>query len=439
MPEQNMDAFWMPFTANRTFKAMPRMVASASGVFLTSKEGRKIIDATSGLWCVNAGHCRPEIADAISAQARKLDYSSIFNFGHDLGFEYAERLIQYTPDGLDHVFFGNSGSDAVDTALKIAIQYWVNQGKGEKKRFIGRQLGYHGATFGGIAVGGLTANYKAFGQWLMVDHMRHTLDIEKNAFSKGLPEQGVEWADELDELVNFHDASNIAAVIIEPISGAGGIVLPPMGYLKRIREICDKHNILLIFDEVICGWGRVGNNFASTEFDVVPDMITSAKGITNGTVPLSAVFVSSNIYEVCVKHSTSTVEFYHGYTYSSHPVACAAGMATLDIYEAEGLLTRARHDGEISQYWQQAMHSLADLEQVIDVRNYAMLGAIELRASAKNKGTMGAKALAAAWERDLMVRGIGDAICMSPPLVVEESEIDTIATVLRDVIQGIYE
>ncbi|WP_339674083.1 aminotransferase class III-fold pyridoxal phosphate-dependent enzyme [Dasania marina] len=437
MTHKKMDAFWMPFSANRAFKVAPRMVESAQGVYLTTTDGRQVIDATAGLWCSNAGHGRPEIADAVSAQLRKLDYSSIFNFGHELGFEYSERLVQYTPEGIDHVFYGNSGSEAVESALKIAMQYWNVQGKGEKKRFIGRQKGYHGVNFGGIAVGGITTNHKTFGQWLMVDHLRHTLDIEKNAFSKGLPENGIEWAEELDQLINFHDASTIAAVIIEPIAGAGGIILPPKGYLKRIREICDQHDILLIFDEVICGWGRTGNNFAANEFDVTPDMITSAKGITNATIPLSAVFVSNKVHDTCVEQSKSPVEFFHGYTYSCHPVACAAGMATLDIYEQEGLLSRAKTTGDIGSYWQEAMHSFADMEQVIDVRNYGLMGAIELRAPKGQLGTVGGKALPAAWEKGVMVRGIGDAICMSPPLTIEKTEIDSIVSVLRDIIPAI--
>ena len=410
------------------------MVESAQGVFLKSTDGRTVIDATAGLWCSNAGHGRPEIADAVSAQLRKLDYTSIFNFGHELGFEYARRLVQYTPEGLDHVFFGNSGSEAVETALKIAMQYWAAKGQAGKKRFIGRQKGYHGVNFGGIAVGGITGNYKTFGQWLMVDHLRHTLDIERNAFSKGLPEQGVEWAEELDELLRFHDPSTVAAVIVEPIAGAGGVIMPPEGYLRRLRKICDEHDILLIFDEVICGWGRLGNNFGATEFGVTPDLMTSAKGITNAAVPLSAVFVSGTIYKTCLELAEAPVEFSHGYTYSCHPVACAAGMATLDIYDREGLLTRARTDGEIGSYWQAALHSLADLPQVIDVRNYGLVGAVELQAPTGQAGTVGGKALSVCWDKGVMVRGIGDAICMSPPLTIEKPEIDTIVNVLRDVI-----
>ena len=437
MPTQKMDAFWMPFTPNRAFKAAPRLVESAEGVFLTSTDGRRIIDATAGLWCTNAGHGRPEIADVVSAQLRKLDFTSIFSFGHDLGFEYAERLVQYTPAGIDHVFFSNSGSEAVETALKIALQYWDVQGKGKKQRFIGRRKGYHGVNFGGISVGGITPNHKVFGQWLMVDHLRDTLDIGRNAFSKGLPEHGIEWAEELDELIRFQDADTIAALIIEPIAGAGGIVLPPKGYLQRIREICDQHDILLIFDEVICGWGRTGDNFASTEFDVTPDIITSAKGLTNGAVPMGATFVSDKLHDTCMEQSGSPVEFFHGHTYSGHPVACAAGMATLDVYDKEGLLTRAKTNGEIGSYWQQAMHSLADLSQVIDVRNYGLLGAIELHSPAGQVGGCGAKALAAAWDKGVMIRGIGDTICMSPPLIIEKQEIDSIVSVLREVIPAV--
>ncbi len=426
------DAFWMPFTANQAFKNAPRIVERAEDIMLYTNDGREVIDATAGLWCSNLGHCRTEIADAVSAQLRKLDYSSIFNFAHELGFEYSERLVKHTPDGLDHVFYGNSGSEAVETALKIAMQYWAVKGQGQKKRFIGREKGYHGVNFGGISVGGLTPNFSTFGQWLMVDHLPHTLDLQRNAFSRGLPEHGIELADELENLLRFHGPETIAAVIIEPIAGAGGIVLPPKGYLKRIREICDAHDILLIFDEVITGWGRTGSAFAATEFDVTPDMITSAKGITNAAVPLSAVFVNNKIHDTCMELAKAPVEFYHGYTYSCHPVACAAGMATLDIFERDGLLTRA--GGEIGQYWEDALHSLRDLPQVIDVRNYGLMGGFELRASAENKGLIGGKMQAAAWEKGVMIRGVGDAVCMSPPLTVKREHIDKITEILRDLI-----
>ncbi|WP_066959374.1 aspartate aminotransferase family protein [Microbulbifer sp. Q7] len=436
MSELKTNAFWMPFTPNRTFKASPRIVERAEGIYLFEKSGRKIIDATAGLWCSNAGHCRAEIADAISEQARKLDYSSIFNFGHELSFEYAERLVQYTPDPLNHVFFGNSGSEAVESALKIALQYQRARGKGSRTMFIGREKGYHGVNFGGISVGGIPPNYQSFGQPVKANHMRHTLDIERNAFSKGLPEHGVELAEDLERLVAFHGADQIAAVIVEPFSGAGGVVLPPKGYLQRLREICDKHDLLLIFDEVISGWGRTGSPFASQEFGVTPDMITSAKGITNATVPLGAVFASDKIYNTVMDAAAEgMVELFHGYTYSAHPVACAAGMATLDIYDREGLLTRAA--GDIGKHWEAALHSLSDLDNVIDVRNYGLVGAIELRAPEGLKGKFGAKASALAWEAGVMARGIGDALCMSPPLIIEAHEIDDIVGKLREVISSL--
>ncbi|MCH9692610.1 MAG: aminotransferase class III-fold pyridoxal phosphate-dependent enzyme [Gammaproteobacteria bacterium] len=428
------DAFWMPFTPNRAFKAAPRMVESAEGIYLTEKGGRQVIDATAGLWCSNAGHCRSEIAEAIHQQAQKLDYSSIFNFAHALGFEYAERLVQHTPKGLDKVFFTNSGSEAVESALKIALQYHRARGQAGRTLFIGREKGYHGVNFGGISVGGLPPNFQAFGQPLNVAHLPHTLDIKRNAFSKGLPEHGVELAEELERLVAFHGAEQIAAVIVEPFAGAGGVVLPPKGYLQRLRALCDQHDLLLIFDEVISGWGRTGSAFAAIEFDVIPDMITSAKGINNATVPMGAAFVSNPIYNTIMDAAPEGgVEFYHGYTYSCHPLACAAGMATLDIYEREGLLTRA--SGEIGHHWEQALHSLADLENVIDVRNYGLVGAIELDAPVHLKGKLGAKANALAWEAGVMTRGIGDAICLSPPLIIEPHEIDTIVDRLRDVIK----
>ena len=436
MSELKTDAFWMPFTPNRTFKAAPRIVERAEGIYLFEKSGRQIIDATAGLWCSNAGHCRSEIAEAIHQQAMKLDYSSIFNFGHELSFEYAERLVQYTPDPLNHVFFGNSGSEAVESALKIALQYQRARGKGSRTMFIGREKGYHGVNFGGISVGGIAPNYQSFGQPVKANHMRHTLDIERNAFSKGLPEHGVELAEDLERLVAFHGADQIAAVIIEPFSGAGGVVLPPKGYLKRIREICDQHDLLLIFDEVISGWGRTGSPFASQEFGVTPDMITSAKGITNAAVPLGAVFVSDTIYNTVTDAAAEgMVELFHGYTYSAHPVACAAGMATLDIYDREGLLTRA--SGDIGKYWENALHSLADLDNVIDVRNYGLVGAIELRAPENYKGKFGGKASALAWEAGVMARGIGDALCMSPPLIIETHQIDEIVSKLREVISSL--
>ncbi|SFD01147.1 beta-alanine--pyruvate transaminase [Microbulbifer thermotolerans] len=436
MSELKTDAFWMPFTPNRRFKSAPRIVERAEGIYLTEKGGRQIIDATAGLWCSNAGHGRTEIAEAIYQQAKKLDYSSIFNFGHELSFEYSERLVKHTPDGLNHVFFGNSGSEAVESALKIALQYQRARGKGTRTMFIGREKGYHGVNFGGISVGGIAPNYQTFGQPVKANHMRHTLDIERNAFSRGLPEQGVELAEDLERLVAFHGADQIAAVIVEPFSGAGGVILPPKGYLQRLREICDKHDLLLIFDEVISGWGRTGSAFAAIEWGVTPDMITSAKGITNATVPLSAVFVKDEIYQTVMDAAPEgAVEFFHGYTYSAHPVACAAGMATLDIYEREGLLTRA--SGDIGKHWEAALHSLAELDNVIDVRNYGLVGAVELRAPENLKGKFGGKVSGMAWDAGVMARGIGDALCMSPPLIIETHEIDAIVDKLRGVITSL--
>jgi beta-alanine--pyruvate transaminase len=436
MFELKTKAFWMPFTPNRSFKSAPRIVERAEGIYLTEKGGRRIIDATAGLWCSNAGHCRAEIAEAIHQQAKKLDYSSIFNFGHELSFDYAERLVKHTPAGLNHVFFGNSGSEAVESALKIALQYQRARGKGTRTMFIGREKGYHGVNFGGISVGGIASNYQTFGQPVKSTHMRHTLDIGRNAFSRGLPEHGVELAEDLERLVAFHGADQIAAVIVEPFAGAGGVILPPKGYLKRLREICDKHDLLLIFDEVISGWGRLGSAFASIEFDVIPDMITSAKGITNAAVPLGAVFVKDEIYKTVMDAAEEgMVEFFHGYTYSAHPVACAAGMAALNIYEREGLLTRA--SGDIGKHWENALHSFADLDNVIDVRNYGLVGAIELRAPENLKGKFGGKVSGLAWDAGVMARGIGDALCMSPPLIIEAHEIDVIVDKLRGVISSL--
>ena len=439
MTVKNLDAFWMPFTPNNQFKANPRLVASALGIWLKANDGRDILDASAGLWCVNAGHCRTEIADAVAKQLTTLDYSSIFNYGHELGFEYANRLISYTPTGLDHVFFGNSGSEAVETALKIALQYWAAKGEGQKTRFIGREKSYHGVNFGGLSVGGLTNNHRTFGQWLLVDHLPHTLDIARNAFSKGLPEYGVELAEALENLILFHGPERVAAVIVEPIVGAGGVIMPPQGYLQRLREIATQYNVLLIFDEVICGWGRTGSAFASQEFNVIPDMLTSAKGITNAAIPLSACFVNHEIYQTCLAQSKTPIEFPHGYTYSCHPVACAAGMATLDIYDKEGLLTRASHDGEIATYWQAALHQLADLPNVIDIRNYGLVGGIELKAHASGPGILGARAIDLAWQQGMMIRAVGDTICLSPPLVITISEIDQITAILSKVIQILAE
>ncbi|RVU32240.1 aspartate aminotransferase family protein [Neptunomonas marina] len=427
---KSLDAFWMPFTPNRAFKANPRIVSRTEGVFCYTDDGRQILDATAGLWCVNAGHGRKQIAEAIGKQALELDYTSPFNFGHDIGFEFAERLIQYTPDPLNKVFFANSGSEAVESALKIALAYQNARGKANKFKLIGREMAYHGVNFGGISVGGLTPNRKAFGPLLPVDHLPHTLDLENNAFSKGLTEHGLDRADALEELIKFHDASSIAAVIVEPISGAGGVIIPPKGYLQRLREICTKHDILLIFDEVITGWGRLGAPFAAVEFDVVPDMIVSAKGITNGIVPLGAVFVADHIHDTIMENSPEGgVELYHGYTYSASPVACAAGMAALDVYEEEGLLTRA--SGEIGKYWEEALHSLKDIEQVVDIRNYGLIGAVQFAQPEGSSAPIGGAFQVKCYENGVMIRAMGNIIAFSPPLTIEPEQIDQLVAAIR--------
>ena len=343
----DLEAFWMPFTANRQFKAHPRLLARAEGMHYWTDDGRKVLDGVAGLWCVNAGHGRKEITEAVSKQLATMEYAPPFQMGHPPGFELANRLVKLAPGDLDHVFFTNSGSEAVDTALKIAIAYHRLRGEASRQRLIGREKGYHGVGFGGISVGGMVNNRKFFGTLLPgVDHLRHTLDLEHNAFSRGVPEWGAHLADDLERLVALHDASTIAAVIVEPVAGSAGVLLPPKGYLQRLRSICDKHGILLIFDEVITGFGRLGAPFGAQYFDVMPDMITSAKGLTNGAIPMGAVFVRKHIYDAFMKGPENAIELFHGYTYSAHPAACAAGLAAQDIYEREGLLTRAREAGE---------------------------------------------------------------------------------------------
>lgn len=425
------DAFWMPFTANRDFKQNPRIINRASGMYCYTDQNIEMLDATAGLWCVNAGHGRTEIGEAMAKQVAELDYSSPFNFGHDIGFEFAERLVKYTPPGLNKVFFTNSGSEAVESALKIALAYQQAKGNTGKFKLIGRELGYHGVNFGGISVGGLTPNRKGFGPLLQTDHLDHTLDIARNAFSKGLPEQGVEKAEQLERLIQFHGAESVAAVIVEPISGAGGVILPPKGYLRRLREICTKHDIVLIFDEVITGWGRLGSPFASEEFDVIPDLITSAKGISSGVVPLGAVFAQDKIYETVVNNAPEgAVEFFHGYTYSGHPVACAAGLATLDIYEKEGLLTRA--SGEIGQYFEDGLHSLKGIGSIVDIRNYGLIGAVQF-AEASHGKPIGFDILKRCYDKGVMVRSMGNTIALSPPLIIEKEHIDVIVDTLGQV------
>ncbi|HWI39011.1 MAG TPA: aspartate aminotransferase family protein, partial [Burkholderiales bacterium] len=368
-------AFWMPFTANRQFKKAPRLLARAEGMYYWTPEGRQILDGCAGLWCVNAGHCRPKIVEAIQQQAATMDFAPTFQMGHPIAFEFAERLSALAPEGFKRVFFTNSGSESADTALKIALAYHRARGEGHRFRLVGRERGYHGVNFGGMAVGGIPANKKVFGPGVAgVLHIRHTHDVARNAFSRGLPKNGVELAEDLERLCLMNDGASIAAVMVEPVSGSAGVLVPPQGYLQRLREICDKHGILLIFDEVITGFGRLGKPFGSQRLGVMPDIFTVAKGMTNGSVPMGAVFVRDSIYEAFMKGGEG-IELFHGYTYSGHPLGCAAGIATLDVYEEEGLLERAQ---SVEKHWEEALHSLKATRNVIDVRNIGLMGAVEL-------------------------------------------------------------
>ena len=431
----DLEAFWMPFTANQQFKAQPRLLVAAKGMYYTTDDGRQIVDGTAGLWCVNAGHSRQEIAKAVQDQVTRLDFAPTFQMGHPGAFELATRLVELLPGELNRVFFTNSGSESVDTALKIAIAYHRLKGEGSRQRLIGRERGYHGVNFGGISVGGIGANRKLFGNNMLaaVDHLPHTHNLEKNAFSRKQPQWGANLADELERIVALHDASNIAAVIVEPVAGATGVLIPPVGYLERLRQICDKYGILLIFDEVITGWGRLGNPFATDYFGIVPDMITVAKGITNGTVPMGAVFVREGIYETFMQASASGIEFFHGYTYSGHPVACAAALATLDIYKKEGLLTRAQ---EIADYWEDAVHSLRGLPHVIDTRNLGLLAGIELEPIPGKPGARGTQTFLRCYQMGALVRSAGDNIALSPPLIIEKQHIDELFGILADAIKS---
>ena len=428
-----MDAFWMPFSANRQFKQAPRLLAKASGMHYWTPEGRQILDGIAGLWCVNAGHARPKIVQAIAEQAAEMDFAPPFNMAHPKAFELAERLVELAPEGMNKVFFANSGSEAVETALKMAIGYHRARGEGTRTRLIGRERGYHGVNFGGISVGGIVGNRKAFGPLLPgVDHMRHTHDLSRNAFSRGVPEYGAELADDLERLVALHDASTIAAVIVEPVAGSTGVLLPPKGYLQRLRSICDKHGILLIFDEVITGFGRLGSPFAATHFGVTPDMMTVAKGITNGCVPMGAVFVKQHIHDAFMTGPEHLIEFMHGYTYSAHPLACAAALGTLDTYAEDGLLTRGT---AMAPVFENALHSLKGAPHVIDIRNIGLVGGIELEPVAGLPGKRAFDVFLECWERGVLIRTTGDTIALSPPLIVESSHIDQIVSTIGDVLK----
>jgi beta-alanine--pyruvate transaminase len=425
----------MPFTSNRQFKQAPRMLVGAKDMHYTASDGRKILDGTAGLWCVNAGHCRPKITEAIQHQVAELDYAPAFQMGHPLVFEVANRLVDIAPVGMDHVFFTNSGSESVETALKMALAYQRVKGEGSRTRLIGRERAYHGVNFGGISVGGIVTNRKMFGALLGgVDHLPHTHLPAKNAFSKGEPEYGVELADELERIVALHDASTIAAVIVEPVAGSTGVLIPPKGYLQRLRQICDKHGILLVFDEVITGFGRLGTPFASDYFGVVPDIMTTAKGVSNGVIPMGAVFVKKEIHDAFMNGPEHLIEFFHGYTYSGNPMACAAALGTLDTYKEEGLLTRG---AELASHFEEALHSLKGEPHVIDIRNIGLVGAIELAPIPGEPSKRAFSAFVKAFERGALVRTTGDIIALSPPLIITKGQIDELIDHVREVLNMI--
>ncbi len=427
----SLDELWMPFTANRAFKQAPRMLVSAKDMYYTADDGRKILDGSAGLWCVNAGHCREPITEAIRRQAGVLDYAPPFQLGHPLAFELAHRLAEMLPSGVDRIFFGNSSSEAVDTALKIALAYWQAKGQPDRVRFIGRQRSYHGVGFGGIAVGGIEANRRQFAGQLLpaVDHMPHTHDLATNAFSRGQPAQRADIADSLETMIKEHGGDTIAAVIIEPVAGSTGVLIPPVGYLERLRAICDDHGILLIFDEVITGFGRLGASFAATKFGVTPDMLTLAKGITNATVPMGAVCARNEIYDTVVNGAAGGIELFHGYTYSGHPLAAAAGLATLDLYRSEGLF---EHAASLESYWADAVHALRGLPNVIDLRNIGIVGAVELEPRPGAAGARAFEIFLKCFENGLLIRSTGDTLALSPPLILQRADIDK----MFDIVSG---
>ncbi len=437
MPPTNVDitleSHWLPFTANRAFKKAPRLLVAARDMHYTAADGRQSLDGTAGLWCVNAGHCREPIVTAIRAAAGRLDYAPGFQMSHPGVFELADKLTAIAPEQLQRVFFTNSGSEAVDTALKMALAYWQAAGEPARATFIGRQRGYHGVGFGGISVGGIEPNRRAFAAQLLphVDHLPHTLDLAKNAFARGQPKHGADGADALERIITQRGAGTIAAVIVEPVAGSTGVLPPPVGYLERLRAICDRHRILLIFDEVITGFGRLGAAFAAQRFGVMPDMIAFAKGITNATVPMGGVLVRREIHDTVVNTAPAGVEFFHGYTYSGHPLAAAAGLATLDLYRQEDIFARAK---ALESYWEDAVHSLRDRSHVIDVRNIGIVAAIELTPRPNAPGARAFDVFLECFQRGVLVRQTGDAIALSPPLIAERSHIGEIVGTLGAVL-----
>jgi beta-alanine--pyruvate transaminase len=431
----SLESHWMPFTANRAFKQAPRLLVSAKDMYYTTADGRQVLDGAAGLWCVNAGHCRDRIVAAIRAVAGELDYAPSFQMGHPLSFELADRLSDSLPGDLDRVFFSNSGSEAVDTGLKIALAYHQARGDKQRTRLVGRARGYHGVGFGGISVGGIDNNRKQFPTLLPgVLHLPDTHDLARNAFSRGQPTHGAERADALESLIKEYGADTIAAVIVEPVAGSTGVLIPPRGYLERLRAICDKHGILLIFDEVITGFGRLGAPFAAEYFGVLPDIMTVAKGLTNGAVPMGAACVRRNVYNTVVEGAAPGIEFFHGYTYSGHPLAAAAGLAALETYEQEDLFSRA---GSLAAYWESAVHGLRGLGRILDLRNIGLVAAIELESRPGAPGARAFEVLVDCFQNGALIRITGDTIALSPPLIVEEAQIDrlfeTVATAIRRV------
>src|SRR3990167_4818296 len=434
MPITDLDAFWMPFTANRQFKANAQLVTAAQGVYYTLDNGHQLLDGTAGLWCVNAGHAQPKITAAIQKQAAQLDYVSNFQMGHTGAFQLAHNLTKILPSPLGHIFFTNSGSESVDTALKIAIAYHALRGEGTRTRLIGRERAYHGTGFGGISVGGIVKNRIPFGPLLPgIDHLPHTHNLEKAAFSRGQPTWGAALADNLERLVELHDASTIAAVIVEPMAGATGVLIPPQGYLERLRSICDKYSILLIFDEGITGFGRLGAPFAATLLGVTPDIMALAKGLTNGAVPAGAVAVHNEIYDTFMnKAPRNGIEFFHGYTYSGHPLAMAAGLATLEVYQEQDIFGHAK---VISAYWEDAAHSLRGLPGIVDIRNLGLVAGIEFDNKIKGVYAHTAKIADACFEKGILVRALGANLVLSPPLIIEKKHVDQLFGTIADAIR----
>jgi beta-alanine--pyruvate transaminase len=436
LPRNDIESQWMPFTANRQFKAAPRMIVSAQGMYYTSHDSRRILDGTAGLWCCNAGHAHPKIVEAVREQVGRLDYAPGFQMGHPLAFEAAARVAGMLPGDLDRVFFTNSGSESVDTALKIALAYHRVRGEAARTRLIGRERGYHGVGFGGTSVGGMSNNRKLFGALLPgVDHLPHTHDLEHNAFTRGQPKWGAHLADALERIVQLHDPSTIAAVIVEPMAGSTGVLVPPLGYLERLRAICDRYGILLIFDEVITGFGRLGSSFAAEHFGVLPDMVTLAKGLTNATIPMGAVGVRESIYQAFMSGPAEGIELPHGYTYSGHPVAAAAALAAMDVYEQEELFGRA---AELAPYFEDAAHALCERQHVIDVRNIGLVAGIELTPRPGEPARRAYETFVKCYERGVLIRSTGDTIALSPPLIINKSEIDTLFGTIGEVLNTVH-